>query len=80
MIALAIALLAADPTITARGNPPAKMVVFRGREGIAITDYPTLARCEAARAIVSEMVRRLDQRGDDATSEPIAIGTLCIPG
>lgn len=83
MISIMLAL-AINPDIAAHGDPPAKMLIVRGHDGVAVTDYPSISRCEAARRVALEMAQQVDarahDRGDDASSEPIGIAALCIPG
>ena len=86
MVGLAIAMLAA--AAGAQSSGPAKMIVMQGN-AMAITDYPTMARCEAARATFQTIVGRENAAspapqtlpgGGTVFSLPLIVRTLCTPG
>lgn len=74
--ALILALLPA-PT-AAQPSAPAKMIVIHNAgSGVAVTDYPSMARCERARAFYKDRVASSQKPG---TTIIPAVVLLCIPG
>ena len=49
-MAASLALLIATPAIAQ--SSPYKLIILRGNEGITTADYPSAARCEAARTAI----------------------------
>lgn len=70
--ALAI-ILAAAPV------GPAKLVVIFSSQGIAITDYPSMERCERGRRALLDAASRGQELSSGATLVPI-VSAYCIPG
>lgn len=86
MISLALALVAGQ-AFAASPSASAKMIVMRGNEGVAVTDYPTLARCEAARATLIAIVTRFNDshppqqlpNGGVIVTSPYILSAVCLP-
>ena len=65
---------------------PAKLVVIG--QGIAITDYPSMARCEAARAYIARLIAEKNAGietvhlpgGGVVTTLPLSLQSFCVPG
>lgn len=81
-------LAAASPQAHAQGAKPYKLIVTRGGDGIAITDYPNAARCEAARASIQRLIAR-ENEGKQPQHLPgggmiipkiLRMEAYCIPG
>lgn len=51
LVAVLVGLALASPAY-AQGVGPAKMILIHGQGGIAVTDFPSMARCEAARRAI----------------------------
>lgn len=84
-LALSVLVLAA-PNSALGQSAPYKLVVMLG-SSLAITDYPTLARCERGRsAILAELERRNQEflrsapPGTTITPLPGSRSVFCIPG
>lgn len=82
----ALAMLAVSAV--AQSSAPAKMMVVQGN-AMAITDYPSMARCEAARVALQRLVEQENAAsgpprslpgGGTVISLPLMVRTLCIPG
>lgn len=73
MILVALALAAASVG-------PAKLVILNGESGVAITDFASMARCEAARR---EMIAKM-LKGEVLANGQImlrhGVSLFCIPG
>lgn len=76
MIKLAVAAVIA---LAAAG--PAKLVIFQGSTVVAITDYPSMARCEVAKASLESQARAKAEH-DLPGYKLLALGftAYCIPG
>jgi hypothetical protein len=65
---------------------PAKMVVFS--DGVAVTDYPSQQKCEAARVALERAIDKANAsnppvalpNGGVVSTLPMSARTLCIPG
>lgn len=81
------ALMCAAPA-SAQVQSAAKLVILWGNGGIAITDYPSVARCEIARRALrdraeKEIANRAPKQlegGGMIMSPPWQMETVCIPG
>ena len=60
-----LALVLLSGPAHAQSSPPAKMFVI-ANNGVAITDYPSLQRCEASKADMERQAAR-----ENATTPPI---------
>ena len=87
-VALA-ALAACMITTPAMGqNAGAAKMIVLGNDGIAITNYPSMARCEAARAALQRLLEQENANNRPQTlpnggvvfTLPLSLRTLCIPG
>jgi len=64
----------------------AKLFILRGNDGIAITEYSSLTRCEAARASIADIVSkdkaaspmRTFPNGGVIIPDQIVLRTFCI--
>ena len=73
----------------AQGTGPAKMILLHG-QGIAVTEFTSMARCETARAAIKRAIAENNANlpppqaipgGGTITTLPTAQPkTLCIPG
>jgi hypothetical protein len=87
-LAIAIILLAFATEASAQSGQPHKLIVLRGNDGIAVTDYPSAARCEAARNAIQRLVDRANQgkepqrlpRGGVIIPRTLDLEAHCIPG
>ncbi len=87
---LLVALLAVWFTAQAQAQPsqPAKMIIVSDNSTVAVTDYPSLARCEAARSALKRIVEaenegkepQLLPGGGIIISERLNLTAYCIPG
>jgi len=67
---------------------PAKMIIFSATGATTVIDYPTQARCDAARLVLQRlMVRENDSHppqtlpnGGTITTLPLSARMLCFPG
>jgi hypothetical protein len=73
MSALLLAL-----ALTASG--PAKLVIVFGTGGIAVTDYPSRARCEAARRSLLATIQQGKPTESGRLKFVYAIDAWCISG
>lgn len=87
LLVAAVALVLAAP-VHAQGAQPHKLIVLRGNDGMAITDYPSAARCEAARAAIQRLIAR-ENDGKHVERTPggglfipnlLRLEAYCIPG
>ena len=85
-MAASLALLIATPAIAQ--SAPYKLIILRGNEGITTADYPSAARCEAARTAIQRLVER-ENEGKEAQYLPnggviipskLYLTAYCIPG
>lgn len=84
----ALALTLASPAL-AQGTGPAKMLLIHSN-GIAVTDFPSRARCEAARAAIQRAIAANNANlpppqttpggGTIMTLPTNQPKTLCVPG
>lgn len=84
----ALACILASPA-AAQGASPAKMILIHS-QGIAVTDYPNMARCEAARVAIRRAIAENNAKlpppqilpnGGTVTTLPTnQPQTFCIPG
>ena len=84
-LALAV-ILAALPSSALAQAAPYKLVIML-HNGITITDYPSLVRCERGRnAVLAELDRRMQEflrstsPGTTVTPLPGSRSVFCIPG
>lgn len=88
---LALALcagLAAFSSPALAQSAPFKLIILWGDSGVAIVDYPTGARCEAAKATLErrknqELEKRKPERtlgGGLIIPKPWVMEAICIPG
>ena len=87
-IAALICLILASPA-TAQGAGPAKMILLHG-QGIAVTDFSNMARCEAARVAIQRAIaannanlpppQALPGGGTITTLPTNQPKTFCVPG
>ena len=69
-------------------SAPFKLVILWGDSGVSVVDYPTAARCEAAKAALErrkdqEIEKRKPERtpgGGLIIPRPWIMETICIPG
>ncbi len=86
LIVAATALMVASP-VSAQ-SAPYKLIVLRGDNGIAITDYRSAASCEAARVAIQQLMDRENQGREPRTlpnggvilQEQLILKPYCIPG
>lgn len=82
-----IAIMLAAQALSSSASTPAKLIVMRGETGVAVTDYPTLARCESARAKLVAMVREYNAshppeqlpNGGVIYTVPLNLSAICLP-
>lgn len=87
-IAMLTWLILASPA-AAQGTGPVKMILLHG-QGVAVTDYSNMARCEAARAAIRRAIaennanlpppQALPGGGTITTLPTNQPKTLCVPG
>ncbi len=65
-------------TAVAQSSAPAKMIVVQGN-AMAITDYPTMVRCEAARVAPQRRVEQENAASRPPQSLPAAALSLRCP-
>jgi hypothetical protein len=84
--ALISAALLAMPA-GAQNARPAKLIIIHSGS-VAVTDYPSMARCEAAQAYIAAMVERANANrqtqqlpgGGVIVEMPLSFRTYCISG
>jgi Skp family chaperone for outer membrane proteins len=82
---LALALLA-TPAVTFAQSAPFKLVITWVDAGVVVVDYPSAARCDAARkAVQAEVDRRSRESAQALPPGAIVVGkspngAFCIPG
>lgn len=81
-------LLAIPAGATAQSSQPHKLILLHGQEGLAITDYPSAARCEMARVAIERLVEA-ENRNTEPRQLPgggvifpwaLSLRAYCIPG
>ncbi|WP_144400905.1 hypothetical protein [Novosphingobium sp. MBES04] len=82
-----VALTCSGPTL-AQGSDPAKMILFHN-QGVAVTDFLSIARCEAARRAILQAVAKDNARlpppevlpdgGTIFTLETTPPKMICVP-
>ena len=84
---IVLALLAFPASASAQAPQAYKMLIL-GNDGITVTDYPSEARCEAARAAILRLMERENRdlrpeplpNGGLLIKAPLSLRTHCIPG
>ena len=85
---IATAMLALAAPAQAQGGKPYKLIVLRGADGVAMTDYPSAERCEAARVAIQRLIAR-ENEGKYVERTPgggliipnlLRLEAYCIPG
>lgn len=87
--AMVVGLLFTASAAAAQSSPkPYKLIVLRDQQGVAVTDYPSLERCEKAIASLKLLVDR--QNADKAPRyldgggmiipKLLVLEAFCIPG
>lgn len=69
-------------------SAPFKLVIIWSGGNIAVTDYPSRARCDAGAAAILDYVRRFNANirtevlpgGGTVTTLPLRAEAFCIPG
>jgi hypothetical protein len=79
------ALVLALPSVAFAQAAPYKLVIVWGSGNIAVTDYPSLARCERGQqAVLAEIERKMQAFHQMYPSAvpvgPPTAGAFCIPG
>lgn len=85
---IAAVVLALSAPAHAQSPIPFKLVVLRGTDGIAMADYPSAARCEAAKEAILQLVARENQdkqvqrlpNGGMIIPKILRLEAFCIPG
>lgn len=70
---IAVSIIAAS-SVTAQTATPHKLIITWYQAGIVAVDYPTKARCEAARLAVMEAIAKRSRTSDGSDI------AFCIPG
>lgn len=89
MRVVALLGLMAFPVVAhAQSGQPYKLLILRGTESIAVSDYPSAARCEAARVSIQRLMER-ENSGKEPRTLPgggvfipqrLTLESYCIPG
>lgn len=83
----ALLLLLNSGIAVAQPGQPAKLMILSGGS-VAVTDYPSMARCEAAKSVLLRIVQHENVShppqvlpgGGTIMTLPISIRAFCFPG